>query len=84
MDEGHPEFVAAAHSFLASFVVVRAVQNNFCAITLRGRDLDERRRQGHDDLRANAVAASVIRHALRMISRRRSDDAVRTLLRSER
>src|SRR5258708_2054853 len=70
VNKGHSELLAAAHRFFAGFVIIRAVQNHFRAITFCGRNLYERRGERHADLGTDSMPSGVVGDALRMIARR--------------
>src|ERR1700722_2747373 len=74
MHQGEVLSPAATESPLESLVVVRAVQNDIGTVAARGRHFDQRRSQRHTNLRSDAELASVISHALSMVSGRGRDD----------
>src|SRR5579864_35041 len=84
MDEGHAELLAAADGLFAGLVVIRAVKDDFGAVALCRRSLDQRRRQRHTDLRANSVTAGVVGDSLGVVPRRGGDYAAGTLFGSQR
>src|SRR6266702_1268106 len=75
VDEGAAFFDAAAHGFFVSFVVVGAVEYNFCAVGSGGGDLDLGSGERHDNLGADASGAGVEGDSLRVITGTGGDDA---------
>lgn len=64
-------------SFGLGFIKVRAVQQHFAAEAAHRIDFDIRRGGWHDDQRLHARARSRESHALRMITRRSGNHAMR-------
>ena len=69
---------AEAHGFLVSLVVIRAVQHDVAAVAARCRNLDQRRRQGHDDSCPDAEVRGVVGDGLRVVARRGCNHALGT------
>ena len=76
--------LAAARGFFAGFVVVRAVEHNFAAEILGGRNFGERRGQRHHNLRADAVPSGMVGQALRMVAGRGGNHSAGALFVGER
>src|ERR1700683_812869 len=75
MDEREGLFAAAAQGFLAGFVVIRAAENHFRAMTARRGNFYQRSGERHDDLRSDAAFGGVIGDGLCVIAGRRRGDA---------
>ena len=84
MDEGAAFFDAAAQGLFAGFVVVGAVENDLRPEGAGGGDLDLRRGQRHDDLRANAAGRGVEGDSLGVVAGAGGDDAALALGLAER
>src|SRR5580658_4426823 len=83
MDEGERLFGAAAQGFLASFIVIRAEENHFCAVAARGGNFHQRSGERHHDLRSNGPFGGVIGDGLRVIACGRGDYSAATLVGGE-
>ena len=70
--------------FQAGLVVVRAMQDHLGTEVAGGRDLDQRRRQRHDDDGADAPLGGVVGDSLRVVAGARGDHTPCALLQRER
>ena len=59
---------AEAHGFFICLIVIGAVQYDFATVATRGRNLNQRRRQRHDDFCPNAEIRSVVGNGLCVIA----------------
>ena len=79
-----PSSTRAPHRLFAGLVVAGAVEDDLGAEGARGGDLDQRRGQRHDDLRANAVRGGVEGNTLRVVAGAGRDHAALALGFAER
>jgi len=75
MDEGAAFFDAAAESLITGFVVTFSEEDDFGSVCAGGGDLDLRRGEGHDDLRADATRGCMEGYALSVIAGAGGDDS---------
>src|SRR6202041_2497508 len=80
MDKRQTQPFAAAQSFLAGFVVVRAGKDHFRTVSPGGSYLYNRRRERHADLRRDSPPGRVIGDGLGMVSGRRGDHSLEALV----
>jgi hypothetical protein len=73
--------VAAAAGFIDGFVEIVAVEDDFGSVVAGRGDFDQRREDGHADLRADAVLGGVIGDGLGMIAGGGGDDAAGAFVR---
>ena len=77
MDEGELAQARHAHRVLERVIEIVALEHHFAAEVEHGLHLDVRRRPRHHDHRRDATTLCRERDALRMVARRRADDAAR-------
>ncbi len=83
VDESEMLLLAAANGFFAGLVVIGAVENDFRAVGLGGRHLNQRSGEGHANLGADAALAGVIGQSLCVISSRGRNHSLIALFRAQ-
>src|ERR1700675_2501798 len=83
MDKCKSLLRAEAQRFLVSLIVIRSVEHDIATVAARSRDLDQRRRQGHDDSRPDTKVRSMVGNSLRVIARRGRYHSLRPLFHGE-